>query len=419
MFLKRFFLFVCTASLFVGTFCQAEEQEAAVTSEEKEKSTEQEHVIEVKNEYEVDENYEIRVENLVGDLTVEFSEENKVVSTTSIHAFGSTLQKAKELAQSIQIKVEGDRKKVSLIASYPVLERSFYYYPFREKAGRKSGSQKNKKKVHYQERELTLLADPTPLTSHVYVDIHLRLPKHARASLKNLVGLITVKGVQGEVHVETTLATIQVEKGVGKLFFSNACGFVDIDNHTGEINGYTGSGKVHLESCQGSLCHVSSGSGTMVIEKCEYIKSSIENGSGTVSFKKTVGDVSVITGSGKVSLDDVVTGKMLKIETGSGSVKFKGETEHLEALLIQTGSGSVSFTATPFPKILFDIMSGSGDIAVSSSEIKIGSSTERSFMEMGKETCKGAVIRTGSGDIKLATSKKVASLKEKGKSKTY
>ena len=379
--------------LFTACFCFADEPLI-------------EQVIELKNECEVDTDFIVEVENLVGILTVELSSENKIECITKSHAFAKDEKKAKDLAGKLQMKVEGDRKKVSISAQYPLSEHSIYYYPASEKELKKRGSAKSKSKfyknkLHYRGENVTVMSEPSLASIYLFADISLKIPASGKVILKNYVGTIRSQGIVGDLTVESSTGTIRIAKGQGKLQFSTASGNIDIKGQQGDMSGFAGLGNIELSSCQGSV-EINTGSANVTCKDSQFSNLQIKSGSGTVSLDKTSGDLIVSCGSGRVQADDFDAKKILKIETGSGSVRLKGDLSSVEQLFIQTGSGTVTLVSTPFPELPFDVKSGSGDLEIKVPGIKLESTGEQK-----------AIIRTGSGDIRLETSRKKQSSKSK------
>lgn len=377
MFWKKIIFLVCASLLYCGSHCSAEELKSAIVEE----------TIEVKNEYPIDSNYDLTIENLIGTITLDFSDQNKVISTASIHAHHPVAQKAKELAQSVKIEATGDQKKISIVAVYPLLEHSLYYMSPKEKSGRKASSHKSKEKLVYQEKEVTFFTEETPSTAHLFVDMHLTLPKNAKVQLKNAVGLVTAKGIQGDLNIDTHSATVTLENGTGVVHFSTANGLIDIKSQAGAVHGYTGSGKIELISCAADTFQLDSGSGAIILEKC-------------------TGNLIATNGSGRVVLDDMTAAKVMKIQTGSGNIRVKGNCQNLTTLFVRSGSGDVNFYSTPFPKLAFTVTTGSGEIDVEVPELKTQPVKGKIFVGSIQSGEGGdASIATGSGDVRLTTKK--------------
>lgn len=386
MFWKKMTFFVCASLLSFSFPCHAEDAPKEVAAKEIPQGRADE-TIEIKNEYAVDSNYDITIENLIGNITLDFSDQNKVVSTACIHAHHVVPQKAKELAQSVKIEATGDQKKISIVAIYPLLEHSLYYMSPKDKSGKKSSSHKSKESLVYQEKEVTFFTEQTPSTAHLSVDMHLSLPKNATVQLKNAVGSIIAKGIQGDLVLDTHSATIKLENGTGVVRFSTTNGAIDIKAQAGEISGYTGSGKIELTSCTASAFQLDSGSGAIILEKC-------------------TGSLIATNGSGRVVLDDMTAGKVLKIQTGSGNIRVKGDCQNLSSLFVRSGSGDVNFYSTPFPKLSFTVTSGSGEIDVEVPELKVHPVRGKMFIGSIQSGENGdASIGTGSGDVRLTTKK--------------
>jgi DUF4097 and DUF4098 domain-containing protein YvlB len=152
---------------------------------------------------------------------------------------------------------------------------------------------------------------------------------------------------------------------------------------------------------------VTGGSGSIDIKSCKIGKGVFESGSGSITIQKSEGDITAYAGSGRVHLEDIDTSREVNIQTGSGSCRLKGDFSALVHLFIQTGSGNITLISTPFPKLAFDISTGSGQISIEVPNLYTGKPLSRTFKgSIGDEKDHHGVIRTGSGNVRLATNVK-------------
>ncbi len=115
-----------------------------------------------------------------------------------------------------------------------------------------------------------------------------------------------------------------------------AAGASDARGVEGDLTIDTGSGRVTAIDISGSL--------------------SVDTGSGSVQIRNVTGDVTVDTGSGNVELNDVRAGEV-NIDTGSGSVDGRGISA--ERVSIDTGSGGIEIAEVSAPDLALDTGSGS------------------------------------------------------------
>ncbi len=148
----------------------------------------------------------------------------------------------------------------------------------------------------------------------------------------------------------------------------------------GDLTIDTGSGRVTAIDITGSL--------------------NIDTGSGSVQIRNVTGDVMVDTGSGSVELNDV-RGREVNIDTGSGSVDGRGITA--ERIAIDTGSGGIEIAEVSAPDVYLDTGSGSVRVEllrdVDRLEIDTGSGSVTVVLpaDVGAEID----IETGNGGIDL------------------
>lgn len=382
-------------------------------------------VVESKGEINVEKNFTIEVINLVGTVTVEGSQDSKVEWQTVVRSVAKDEKRAKELGEKLKIKIDDEQepKKIAITALYPISEHSIYYYPPKESGGKESRKKKErergvfkyKTKLAYQDKEVTVMTEPSLAAIDLFTDIILKVPQGGKVVVKNYVGKITVNDFLGELNVESMTAPIRLVKGQGKLFFSTASGAVDVQGYNGEINGASGDAKLECSSCTGCV-QLTTGSGQIVFDDSNFELAQAKSGSGSISLQKSTGNLLLTTGSGRIQAENFRAKKFVKIETGSGDVRLKGDFSLLEKLLVQTGSGDISFVSTPFPKLLFDVRSASGEVSVKVPTMQAKPAYYNVFMGSIDQALAGtleteatAIIRSGSGDIRLATLRKAKS----------
>jgi len=345
--------------------------------------------VEIKNEYQIDADVKlIEIENLAGVITIETGDEKIVESIVQVHACDKEKERAKMLAGKVGIQSTQDGEKLRLLVEYPLSEHSIYYYPIQTK-GKKSSS-KNRGRVLYQGREVTLFSDATPAAVQLSADVTLKVPKDIHVKVKNCTGTILVEKFSGELQGETAVGSVSLNQAQGSFTVQTGTGAIQLQDCQGTAFLNTGTGSIAVQSLGGALT-VETGTGDIDIKKCDLQEVRLHSGSGTVELEGTVaGALTAFTGSGKIALDDCVVKNMIKADTGTGIIKMKGDFSALKSLALQTGTGSITFTSTPFPALDFQVASGSGRI-------------ENQVESVGGVG--SALIRTGSGNIKINTTK--------------
>ncbi len=176
-------------------------------------------------------------------------------------------------------------------------------------------------------------------------------------------------------------ADLEIELPPGREFaLYLAAGSTDVRGVVGDLLIDTGSGSVVAENLQGSL--------------------RIDTGSGRVSVRSVAGDVSVDTGSGVVDIEDV-RGREISVETGSGSVEGAGLSA--PSLRVDTGSGRIDLERVDSDDIRLDTGSGSVRLQLVSDVTDLDIDTGSGSVTVWLPEVVGAEvdIETGSGGFDL------------------
>ena len=332
------------------------------------------------------------------------SDSGKIEALFHISASSSDKEKAQAIVSSIQIKTEGDPKKVSMAVDFPS-EHTIFYYPG-VVSPKKSLLQKTRSHVRYHGREMTIFSEPSPAALSISVDVHLKVPRGGTLKVDNLVGALTARGPECDMNVETMTADVAIENVKGKVNVATSSGNIVIQTLTGPLQCMSGTGKIALTDIQGDVA-ANCATGTISLSSSEFANATLETGTGSITVTKSKGDLNALTGSGKVHIDEHRDARLLRIRTGTGSIRLKGDFSILETFCIQTGTGNVTFASTPFPEALFEISVGIGQIAIDVPGLKTKGHPVRKFHGSIHETPKGSgTIRAGSGNIKISTSQK-------------
>jgi hypothetical protein len=218
------------------------------------------------------------------------------------------------------------------------------------------------------------------------VDIQITTPRNLVANIETGSGNIRVIGLEvadqnfslntGSGSITATdlkAANVRLHTGSGGIFISNLSGLVDAEASSGSItlNNFSSATKTHLKTGSGSIkldgitgdLDAETSSGTINVQKANVSDLRLNTGSGGISFngQATFKDGSQIrTGSGSIDLNFTgLTDKpRFDVSTGSGSINFnvtglnynKPDKQHLitnnsgPLVKISTGSGSVKIT---------------------------------------------------------------------------
>lgn len=214
-----------------------------------------------------------------------------------------------------------------------------------------------------------------------HADLEIEVPAGREFALYLAVGSTDVRGVVGDLLIDT---------GSGSVVAENLQGSLRID---------TGSGRVSVRSVEGDVS-VDTGSGGVKIEDVRGRKISVRTGSGSVEgVGLSAPSLRVDTGSGRIDLERVDSDDIL-LHTGSGSVRLQLLSDVTD-LDIDTGSGSVTVWLPEVVGAEVDIKTGSGSIEVDFPVQIRRYSRDRFEGSLGDG--EGRIrIDTGSGGVRLA-----------------
>jgi hypothetical protein len=174
-------------------------------------------------------------------------------------------------------------------------------------------------------------------------------------------------------------ADLEIEVPAGRDFaLYLAVGSADVRGVEGDLLIDTGSGSVVAENIRGSL--------------------DVDTGSGHVSVRGVVGDVTVDTGSGGVDIEDL-TGREINVDTGSGGVEGAGLSA--TSIRINTGSEGIDVERVDSDEILLDTGSGSVRVQLENdiTELDIDTGSGSVTVWLPEDVGAELEIETGNGGI--------------------
>jgi DUF4097 and DUF4098 domain-containing protein YvlB len=392
--IKKVLLKICLFLFLVSGFSLFAEEETTLFEANKK----------IEKEWSVDKNYVLHLENLAGAVFIEEASDNVLVCQVVCRAFAKEEKRAQELLEKLNVDLQEGKDKVSVNVHYPVEDHPFYYYPaygaFDQKGGF-SGKGPAKCRVNYDQKEVHVMHEPSLAAITLFADIHLKVPKNGVLVLKNEVGNIELVQVASSATIENTTGVVELKKTSGKAYFTARNSHVRLSEVEGLIEGVSAAGKIEAKKCQGKFL-ITTASGPISFEECVGKSFDIRSGSGAIVVEKTSGEFQLRSGSGKVQLVECQAEGVLKVETGSGNVRLNGDFSKLSSLFINTGSGDVTFSSLPFPELFFDARTASGEVEVKVPAMQQVGATGHAFEgSIKKEALGKAIIRSGSGDIKL------------------
>ncbi len=330
----------------------------------------------------------LELENLAGAISIERAQGAEVRVVGHVQAEGDSDARARELADSIEIRFEPKGDRLTVAALYPLDRYKRYAYPRQGDEGAdvpwplswliESGSSST---VTYRGERVTVVGRPSESAPALFVDFRIEVPAGMAVTVKNAVGAIGSRGVQGDQSLDTASGNVVVSDGQGELRVDTGSGDVTVTGHAGGVSADTGSGDVRLERVRG-----------------ESIVA--DTGSGNVELVAVEGAVDANTGSGDVTGKDLVLGARLRADTGSGDVRLEGDFTAVTDLSIDTGSGDVALSVGRTPSLRLTISTGSGDVEVDLPDARVHKSHGDFVAELGTARGRG-LIDTGSGNVVL------------------
>ena len=278
------------------------------------------------------------VENLAGTMKVVPGSGPGVVAVATVHA------ESDELAALVSIEpVSGGKNGPGLRVRYPVDRHTTYRYP-RGSDGKSTvwhmfGSSSTDLK--YDGTRVTVSGKDGVL---LYADIEVQVPAGSGSgSLKNHVGSIQAKGVEGTLGFESGSGDIDLDKVGGTIGVETGSGDVRAHDGTGSLSIETGSGDVNVERFSGESIACDVGSGDVALRTGSARKVKVETGSGDVEVHA-------------MDAEEFVT------ETGSGDVLLEAGGGRLARISSETGSGDITLRLGPDATFLVNADQGSGDL---------------------------------------------------------
>lgn len=328
----------------------------------------------------------VELENLAGRVEVVAAAGDTLRVGGTVFADESAGESARELGESLRIEFEEIGGRVVVRAVYPTDDHRRYHYPRRDDGGEDSWFfglvESWSSTTRYQGRDVRVSARPGGGAATLYADFRLEVPAGLAVVVKNSIGEVDSRGVAGDQTLDTSSGPITVRDGRGELVADTGSGDVDVEDHAGSVHADTGSGDVTLTRVRGDRLSGDTGSGDVTLVDC-------------------AGSVDADTGSGNVVARNLVAGRALRADTGSGDVRIEGDLSAVRRLDIDTGSGDVALRLTGTPSVRLTISTGSGDIDLDLDAARLTRARRGDYVaELGGGAGDGK-IDTGSGDVTI------------------
>lgn len=154
-------------------------------------------------------------------------------------------------------------------------------------------------------------------------ELEISVPIGTRVVLEGFSAPFSVRGVKGDVAVETLSGSIVVSDAAGKVSAESVSGSIEIDGVAGDVRAESVSGRVTLRNVDGDIA-TESVSGPLNIVSASSARVRAETVGGSLSYDGTIeplGSYSFTTHSGRLTLAvPANAGATVQLETYSGTV---------------------------------------------------------------------------------------------------
>ena len=264
------------------------------------------------------------VENLAGVMHVVQGSGSSVVVSATVHG------ESDEVASLVHLEqVQSDKGVPTLRVQYPIDCYGTIRYPARHDGDTPSwlkwfGGEGSTLK--YGGQKVRVSGGSGVL---LYTDVEVQLPaRSGDGLLKNHVGVLQAKSVEGTFRFDTDSGDIALEK---------VHGTVKADTGSGDVNAVDSGGTLSCDT----------GSGDCTIERFSGDRLDCDVGSGDVTIRSgDIRRIDVDTGSGDVMVKDVDTEEFTS-DCGSGDILFESSSARLSRITTDSGSGDVVLRLGP------------------------------------------------------------------------
>lgn len=337
----------------------------------------------------------LELENLAGKIDVRPSTGAEIEIVATVRAAAKNEAEAQALAALLDLTLERDGERAVASLSYPIDKHSKYVYPDDDWGW---GSRTT---TRFRGERVTVYGAPHGGAVTLYADLAVRLPRGVGAKLRNAVGQVVARDIEGDLRLSTGSGDVEVNAGRGDTVAETGSGDVQIADRAGKARAETGSGDVRCERLAGEVA-VETGSGDVVATDLTGGPATFSTGSGDVRLTRVANLADVETGSGTIVGVEIAAGDHLTASTGSGDVRLSGDFAAARRLLVETGSGDVLLGVGSSLDAQIDVSTGSGGIDVNLARLSQVRSKRGSFQAQIGEGSGGRVtISTGSGDVRV------------------
>jgi DUF4097 and DUF4098 domain-containing protein YvlB len=313
-------------------------------------------------------NPSLRVRNTSGEIKIESHPENKVIIDAFKVVKADNHEKAKRMADEIEVIIENRDSQIEIKTRYP---------------SRRS-------------RGLMRRLFSSGGSISMRVDYHILVPQEIDLNILGTSGDVSISDISGEVEVNVTSGDLSARRIEGDIDLESTSGDMEIFNVEGDITVRATSSDLEMSAITGNVQISSTSGNTSVEEIAGSVR--IDKTSGDVYLDRIRGNIQVSSSSGDLIVDQVEGG--LDLETSSGDIEVETEIWPEYEYHAETSSGSIDLTLPEDSDAQVALRTSSGSIK---SELPLVLSTISRNSFRGELGSGGPEIHlvTSSGEIKL------------------
>jgi len=315
----------------------------------------------------------LKIQNISGEIRIESHPENKIIIDALKIVEADDSEKAKRVADEIEVAIESHDDQVEIKTRYPYKRSKGFWKGLFGFDWKKSG----------------------------YVDYHVLVPERIELDLSCTSGDVMVSDVWGKTKVDATSGDLLIKRVKGDLDLQTTSGDVEIFKAEGEVRVCVTSSDLKIFDITGDVS-INSVSGIISVE--DVVGSiRIANVSGDISLKQIQRNIEASSSSGDLIIDQVEGG--LDLETSSGDIQVRTKILPPYEYYAETSSGEIDFSLPYNSDALIKLKTSSGSI---NCELPVTLHTISRNLLKGKLGAGGTelFLVTSSGDIKLRQDKR-------------
>ena len=313
-------------------------------------------------------NPSLSVQNTCGEVKIESHPENKIIIDAFKVVEADNSQKAKRIADEIEVIIKKHDSAVEIKTKYPSKRSKGFWKGIFGWDGRRSG----------------------------YVDYHILVPEKIELNISSTSGDVIISDISGGVKVDATSGDLWIKRVKGDLDLETTSGDVEIFKIEGNVAVQKTSSDLEILDITGDVDINSTSGNTSAEDVTGLVK--IDQTSGDVSLKGIKGNIQASTSSGDLIIDQIEGG--LELETSSGDIEVKTKIFPQYEYYVKTSSGYIDFSLPQNSDAQIKLKTSSGSI---NSELPL------TLHDISRNSLKGELgaggpevyLVTSSGDIEL------------------